>query len=44
MTPTIQRLYQLMSVAADLQDWTRVDSIARMIAILTKRYALANKD
>lgn len=44
MTPQITRLYQLMAVAADLQDWPRVDSIARMIAALTKRYALANKD
>ena len=44
MTPTIQWLYQLLAESAAAQDWPRVDSVARMIAVLTRRYALANKE
>lgn len=43
MSPTIARYYHLLSVAADAQDWDRCDSIARIIAVLTRRYALANQ-
>lgn len=44
MTPTIQRLYKLIAEAAMAQDWPRCATIARLITIHTKRYALANKD
>lgn len=44
MTPAIQRLYKLIAEAAMAQDWPRCATIARLITIHTKRYALANKD
>lgn len=43
MTPTIARYYALLAAASELQDWDRCATIARLIAIHTRRYALANQ-
>ena len=44
MSPKIQTLYAKLSAAAEERDWNRCASIARLIAIYTQRYVLANKD
>ena len=43
MSQKIQNLYRLYDLAIDMQDFARADSIARMIAVLSLRWALATR-
>lgn len=43
MSQKIARLSHLYDIAIDMQDFARADSIARMIAVLSLRWALATR-